>query len=157
MTTANQRLKIARARRFDRAIDAARALGMPIATYNQHENGLRGSGSIPRKAAERYADFFDVSLDWLLTGRGATGDIGDPLPSERELEKMVEIAMLELPAGARLADFPHIVGPALHAQLVQYRAARAARTSLDGASVPGRDARSPVPTSQGGTAGSRMP
>ncbi|QAY78771.1 helix-turn-helix transcriptional regulator [Sphingosinicella sp. BN140058] len=157
MTTPNQRLKIARARRFPRAIDAAKALGMPVATYNQHENGLRGSGSIPRRAAERYADFFDVSLDWLLTGRQPDTDVDDPLPTEGELEKMVEIAMLEVPAGARLADFPHIVGPALHAQLVQYRAARGARSTEGVETAPGKVARSRATTSSGARAGSRTP
>ncbi|PSJ39456.1 helix-turn-helix domain-containing protein [Allosphingosinicella deserti] len=153
MTTPNQRLKLARAKRFERAIDAARAMGVPVATYNQHENGLRGSGSIPRRAAERYAAFFGVSLDWLLTGRGADPAADDPLPSEAELERMVEIAMLELPAGARLADFPHIVGPALHAQLVQFRSAHGVRSSPDAATVPGTDARSRAPTSPGARAG----
>ena len=153
MTTPNQRLKLARAQRFERAIDAARAMGVPVATYNQHENGLRGSGSIPRRAAERYAAFFGVSLDWLLTGRGNDREGNDPLPSEAELERMVEIAMLEVPAGARLADFPHIVGPALHAQLAQYRSAHGARPSPDAGNAPGTGARSRAPTSPGARAG----
>jgi len=47
--------------------DAARGMGILSPTYLGHENASRGY----RAAAPRYADFFKVNLEWLLTGRGA--------------------------------------------------------------------------------------
>jgi hypothetical protein len=44
------------------------AMGANYNTYVQHENGTR---PISRDAAIRYARFFRVSLEWLLTGKGA--------------------------------------------------------------------------------------
>lgn len=41
-------------------------MGVKPSTYCHHENGTRDFDS----AAARYARFFDVSLDWLLTGSG---------------------------------------------------------------------------------------
>lgn len=77
MQTPNDRLKATREKRYDTAVAAAEAIGVPVPTYIQHESGRRGSGSIPRKAAERYAAFFKVSLDWLLSGKGE----GAPTPA----------------------------------------------------------------------------
>jgi transcriptional regulator with XRE-family HTH domain len=48
------------------ASDAARDLGVSIATYLSHENGTRGLG----RTAIQYAQFFNVDLGWLLTGHG---------------------------------------------------------------------------------------
>jgi phage repressor protein C with HTH and peptisase S24 domain len=48
------------------AAEAARALGVSLTTYAGHENGSRGFAS----KARRYAQFFRVDLNWLLTGRG---------------------------------------------------------------------------------------
>jgi hypothetical protein len=60
-----ERLKLARfGRDYASAADAARALGVSPSTY--HENAIRGF----RRSVERYAAFFRVSLEWLLTGRG---------------------------------------------------------------------------------------
>jgi len=41
-------------------------MGVPVPSYTHHENGTRGFS----KTADRYARFFRVSLDWLMTGRG---------------------------------------------------------------------------------------
>lgn len=46
---------------------AARAMGVKPPTYLGHENGTTG---LRRGAAIRYAKFFGVSIDWLLTGAG---------------------------------------------------------------------------------------
>lgn len=70
MSTPNERLRQLREARYTTALEAAAAMGAKGPTYIQHENGTRGSGSIPRAAAERYAAFFRVSLDWLLSGKG---------------------------------------------------------------------------------------
>jgi SOS-response transcriptional repressor LexA len=48
------------------AAEAARAMGIQSATYVHHENGTRGF----KQTAERYARFYRINLEWLLTGRG---------------------------------------------------------------------------------------
>lgn len=47
---------------------AAEAMGVPVATYIQHENGSRG---FPAARAKRYARFFRASPQWLLYGEGS--------------------------------------------------------------------------------------
>ena len=66
---ANERLTWARQNltSYEKAADAARAIGLPVPTYSAHENGSRG---ITRDAGVRYADFFRVSVEWLLYGKG---------------------------------------------------------------------------------------
>lgn len=60
------RLIAARARRYATADEAATAMGVSASTYRGHENGARGLG----RAGARYAKFFNVSLDWLINGKG---------------------------------------------------------------------------------------
>lgn len=63
--------RLAAARRaagYDTAAMAAEALGTPYPTYAGHENGSSG---FRHKTAVIYARKFGVSLEWLLTGRGA--------------------------------------------------------------------------------------
>lgn len=65
------RLKTARkAAGFSSANDAAAALGISYPTYAAHENGTRG---INRRALERYSKYFDVTIDWLISGRNDAG------------------------------------------------------------------------------------
>lgn len=66
MTTPHDRLKAVRVKRFDTAKEAAEAMGVPVATYIQHENGTRG---FPTQRAKQYADFFRSTPEWLLYGR----------------------------------------------------------------------------------------
>jgi len=67
MDTAHERLAEARKQAgYATAADAAVAMGVAGPTYTHHENGTRGLSRV----APRYARFFGVSLDWLLTGRG---------------------------------------------------------------------------------------
>src|SRR5689334_5674002 len=82
-----ERLKQARiAAGFKSARAAAEALGVPTATYTQHENGRRGIG----READVYVRRFKVSLDWLMFGKGAApvfsgqsvGDAGKALASD---------------------------------------------------------------------------
>jgi phage repressor protein C with HTH and peptisase S24 domain len=72
------RLKEARKQAgYDSPSDAARAMGAEIPTYLGHENGSRGLS----RAALRYADFFQVRLDWLLSGKGPMmSDGSEPRP-----------------------------------------------------------------------------
>jgi len=65
----HERLKSARERMFQSAAEAASAMGINYQTYAAHENGSRG---LRRDAAMRYAKFFNVSLEFLLTGRKTT-------------------------------------------------------------------------------------
>lgn len=65
----HERLKEARERMFGTAAEAATAMGVNYQTYAAHENGSRG---LRRDAAMRYAKFFNVSLEFLLTGRKTT-------------------------------------------------------------------------------------
>jgi SOS-response transcriptional repressor LexA len=81
-----ERLRAARARRFAEAIDAARFLGVPQATYAHHEAGTRN----PKPdAVERYARAFGVTPEWLQFGRGqmapSGGDAAIPPISGAEL------------------------------------------------------------------------
>lgn len=69
MTSESKRLKFAREQAgFDTPSDAARAMEIPLSTYLGHENGTTPI----TRAAKRYAAFFRVSLDWLLTGDGTS-------------------------------------------------------------------------------------
>lgn len=53
---------------YETAKSAAEAMGVPVATYIQHENGARG---LPATRAERYARFFRVQPEWLLYGKAS--------------------------------------------------------------------------------------
>jgi phage repressor protein C with HTH and peptisase S24 domain len=67
MSEPHERLQQARrAAGYADAASAARAMGLRPETYHTHENGGRGLSRI----GERYARFFRVSLEWLLTGKG---------------------------------------------------------------------------------------
>lgn len=69
METPGDRLKQSRVRAgYSTAKSAAEAMGLPIATYIQHENGVRG---IPATKAERYAKFFRVTPEYLLYGKSS--------------------------------------------------------------------------------------
>lgn len=62
--------RLARARKragYATSSDAARAMGVSVPTYVHHENGTNGLS----RAGRRYADFFRVSYQWLMTGLGS--------------------------------------------------------------------------------------
>jgi DNA-binding XRE family transcriptional regulator len=48
------------------ATEAARAMGVKAPSYIHHENGRAGLS----RAGQRYARFFRVDYEWLMTGRG---------------------------------------------------------------------------------------
>src|ERR1700676_3632801 len=72
-TTRGERLRTARKRHFKSARAAAKALGVPPATYGAHERaqapGGRGRDYSPEEA-ELYGFRFKVRPEWLLTGAG---------------------------------------------------------------------------------------
>lgn len=77
MTSPHDRLKQARiAAGYKTATAAAEAIGVNTPTYVHHENGTSGLS----RAGERYARFFRINLEWLLTGRG---DMKERQPSLR--------------------------------------------------------------------------
>ena len=80
LSTPHGRLRWARThgekKKYANASDAARAMGVSVPTYLGHENGSRAF----EDDAPRYAQFFGVNLEWLMTGRGAP-DGGDEIAS----------------------------------------------------------------------------
>lgn len=73
MENASDRLKAAREKAgYATAKMAAEAMGLSVATYIQHENGTR---SYPAAKADRYAQFFRVTPEWLLYGRSKGGNV----------------------------------------------------------------------------------
>ncbi len=72
-STIGDRLRWARRRAgYATATEAAVSRGWPVPTYAAHENGSRG---LKLETARRYAEKFNVSLIWLLTGEGGQ-DVG---------------------------------------------------------------------------------
>lgn len=59
---------------------AAEAMRVPYATYAGHENGSRG---ITASAGRRYANFYKISAEWLLYGKGT--------PKAGQLHPILEI------------------------------------------------------------------
>jgi transcriptional regulator with XRE-family HTH domain len=101
---------------YDSAAGAAQAMGIPIATYIQHENGTRG---FKAATAERYAKRFKTTPEWILYGKG---EQSLPEPSEDDLEAMLREALQEVATfEMKIADLPRIVAPILREQLAQYR------------------------------------
>src|SRR5262249_17486536 len=69
--TRGERLRAARERIFKSARIAAKALGLPFATYWQHERAeFPGGNDYGPNEAGFYAMRFRVTPEWLLTGRG---------------------------------------------------------------------------------------
>lgn len=76
MEEASKRLREARiAAGYSSAAEAARALGIKESSYRAHENG---QNEFDLATARRYARFFRVAPEWLLTGSG-TKDVNQTL------------------------------------------------------------------------------
>src|SRR5579871_3819144 len=68
MDDIHERLQQARVEAgYETASSAAAAMGVKPVTYTHHENGTRGFGC---ETAARYAAFFRVTLDWLISNKG---------------------------------------------------------------------------------------
>ena len=68
MSDPASRLREARAAAgFESASSAAKAMGVGVSTYVQHENGGRG---MPAGRAAQYGRFFRVRPEWLIFGKG---------------------------------------------------------------------------------------
>lgn len=89
-----RRLKEARKRLFPSTQAAADALGINPTTLRAHENGQNG---YPVSAAQRYAEAYDVTLEWMLTGDTTAA------PATTGHRPKPPISMTSLPGGkARL-------------------------------------------------------
>lgn len=79
MDSQHERLRRAReAAGFETATDAAEAMGVKVPTYIHHENGRAGLSRVGQK----YARFFKVSYEWLMTGRGDMKPARAPEPTQ---------------------------------------------------------------------------
>ena len=88
MAGMSERLKEARERSgYTSAKSAAEAMGIPVATYIQHENGARG---FPADRAQRYARFFRTTPEWILYGTGK--DVGKFVALGPQLFVKAEVA-----------------------------------------------------------------
>lgn len=144
METPNERLRAARAKKFDTAIEAAEAMGIPASTYIGHENGHRG---FPAKRAPQYARKFGVSEEWLLYGKGDAAS-GPMLPTEDQLAQMLALARDEMEVGTPYGGWPRAVASSLRAQLerfLEYGLAEAGQRDAPVTS-PGKSSRSRRPT-----------
>ena len=95
-----ERLRQARkAAGFASATAAALALGMKYPTYAGHENGNRGL----RANLEQYSRRFQVSMAWLLTGRGdgpgrnLSADQQEAIEGHRDAEAVMRGRMVNSP------------------------------------------------------------
>jgi hypothetical protein len=75
VSTRGERLRAARTKRFRSARSAAKALGIPLSTYGAHERAeWPGGRDYNPEQAQRYAQRFGVTPEWLLTGRRQSAD-----------------------------------------------------------------------------------
>lgn len=106
----NERLRTAReGAGYATAVAAAEAMGVRAPTYMHHENGTRDFTR--GDTAQRYARFFRVNLEWLLTG---AGEMRRSAPRSGEAAQIgvdgvvgagAAVEMIEDPAGAEPVDF----------------------------------------------------
>lgn len=137
---------------YPSASAAAEAMGIPVATYVQHENGTRG---FRFDRAERYARKFKTTPEWILYG---TGEERAPEPTEAELEAMIRTALDgAVTLDTKISDLPRIVAPALHEQLERFQADRSGSVAdfHFEASERERSSRSRAPTRRDAKAESR--
>jgi hypothetical protein len=89
-TTRGERLRIARARRYRSARQAAKAIGVAASTYGAHERAEDPGGrDYGPDEAKRYARRFGVTQEWLLIGKGkGPGEEGAPDELESTVPKV---------------------------------------------------------------------
>jgi SOS-response transcriptional repressor LexA len=128
------RLRRAREERgFETAADAARALGMKPVSYAHYENGSLGFS----RHAARFATFYGVNLEWLLTGHGPMKAPDRGAALDVPLISWVSAGPLGLAeAVEEYAEAPRVVGPDL-AEGGDWIALEVDGTSMDKISPPG--------------------
>lgn len=150
--------RLARARLeagFATAKDAALAMGVPVSTYIQHENGGRG---FRYPSAQKYAKKFKVNAEWIMSG---AGEQKAPEPTVAEIEEMLREAIDGVvTVETRIVDLPRIVAPAFHEQLERLIADRVNRQDQEfqlAAAAREERARSRAPTNKSDQEESRNP
>lgn len=92
-STVHGRLKYARSRKFPSASAAARANGWVVSTTTQHENGER---QLTAEAAMKYAQIYEVTLDYLFLGRtDALFDLTHIGASSQQFTPVVDLGDIE--------------------------------------------------------------
>ncbi len=93
--TRGERLRAARAKRFRSARAAAIALALPVSTYGAHERAQAPGGrDYGPEEAQRYAERFDVTAEWLLTGYRAKADAAVDVPVQNPPSELTELGIL---------------------------------------------------------------
>lgn len=101
-----QRLRWARARKFDTAVAAAESMNMKPGTYQGHERNPGSSRSVPLddQLAIKYGRKFGVRWEWLLLGTGsplkAEPEPTDPMKRTLRVMGAVPLAQQEVIAAA---------------------------------------------------------
>lgn len=89
MTDSSFRLKKARTKRgYSSPTDAARAFGWNVNTYRSHENGNR---ELSKSAALKYAKAYQVSVEWLLFGKGHINELTHQKQTKSPIKLLEEI------------------------------------------------------------------
>src|SRR5690242_10600953 len=93
--TRGRRLRDARSRRFASAREAAIALAVPVSTYGAHERAQSPGGrDYGPDEAQRYAEFFGVTAEWLLTGYASSASsVADGAPTPQSIRKIRSLAI----------------------------------------------------------------
>ncbi len=104
--TRGQRLRAARAKRFRSARAAAIALAIPVSTYGAHERAeAPGGRDYGPEEAQRYAERFDVTAEWLLTGHRAEADGAADVPVQNPPLELTELGILGYVGTARQSHY----------------------------------------------------
>ncbi|KLK91394.1 hypothetical protein AA309_20035 [Microvirga vignae] len=102
MKTRGERLAWARTQAgYSSKSAAARALGIPVSTYNSHERAEQPGGrDFSPDEAETYARAFRVAHGWLITGKGGPKTGGDEVPPQL---KPADLALGEYVVAGKVA------------------------------------------------------
>lgn len=93
LDTIHGRLKFARSKHFPSASAAARANGWVVSTTTQHENGER---QLTVDAAIKYAQVYEIPLDYLLLGRtDSLIDLGHIAALTQQFTPVVDLGDIE--------------------------------------------------------------
>lgn len=130
METAGDRLRQARENAgYETAKAAAEAMGIPVATYIQHENGSRG---YPATKAERYAKFFRVQPEWLLYGKASVKPAAPGLGPLLHIKGSVQAGVFSPAVHDDAVDWPVFAGsPDVQAPLRDRYGVRVVGDSMD--------------------------
>jgi transcriptional regulator with XRE-family HTH domain len=117
--TPGQRLRMVRERiGIKSGKRAAELMGITVSMYLHHEADRRG---ITRDRAVQYAQRFRTTPEFILYGAEARQAFG-LMPTDAELEAMLEAVQREIPVSVSYADWPRYAASALRTRLEHYQA-----------------------------------